>query len=116
MELSLYDIIRGPRTTSKSYDLNQYFKQLVLNVHPKANKRLVVEALKKLFNVEVEKVRIVVRKGRKRRVGRFATVGALEKKAIVTLKGDQAVNLGVDAPVAYSSEENARRSQSEEQR
>ncbi len=116
MELSLYDVIRGPRTTSKSYDLNQRLKQLVLEVHPKANKRLIIEALKKLFNVEVEKVRIIVRKGRQRRVGKFTTVGALDKKAIVTLKSGQAINLGVDAPVAYSNEETARRSQAEEQR
>lgn len=108
MDLSLYNIIRGPRVTHKAYDLNQKFQQLVLDVHPKANKGLVKEALRKLFNVEAADVRIVVRKGRRRRAGRFIIQGSLNKKAIVTLKEGQAVNFGVDAPAVYSAEESAK--------
>lgn len=108
MELSLYEVIRRPRATHKAYDLNQNYKQLVLEVHPKANKPLIAEALKKLFNVEAEKIRIVVNKGRKRRVGRFETVGVMRKKAIVTLREGDLVNLGVDTPAVYTSEESAR--------
>lgn len=99
MDLTLYDIIKKPRVTQKSYRLNQELKQLVLEVHPKANKPMIKEALKKLFNVEVEKIGIVVSKGKLRRAGRHETYGKLRKKAIVTLKEGHSVNL-MDLPEA----------------
>jgi large subunit ribosomal protein L23 len=93
MDLTLYDIIKGPRITEKAYRLNQKAGKLVLEIHPKANKPLVAEALKKLFNVEAEKIGIVVSKGKRRRVGRFFTQGKMKKKAIVTLKKGQSLDL-----------------------
>lgn len=93
MDLTLYDVIKGPRITEKAYRLNQTAKQLVLEVHPKANKPLIAEALFKLFNVKAEKIGIVVVKGKKRRAGRFFTVGKTRKKAIITLKEGQSVDL-----------------------
>ena len=86
MDLSIYDVIVRPRVTSKAYTLNQRFQQLVLEVHPQANKPLIREALKKLFNVEVEKVRIIVSKGKIRRAGRHEFRDKKKKKAIVTLR------------------------------
>lgn len=97
MDLTLYDIIKKPRVTQKSYRLNQELKQLVLEVHPQANKPMIKEALKKLFNVEVEKIGIVISKGKLRRVGRHETVGKKRKKAIITLKEGHSVNL-MDLP------------------
>lgn len=108
MELSLYEVIRRPRATHKAYDLNQLHNQLVLEVHPKANKSLIAEALKKLFNVEAERINVVVTKGRTRRVGRYKTVGLLRKKAIITLREGTQVNLGVDAPAVYASSDKTR--------
>lgn len=93
MDLTLYDIIRRPRITEKAYGLNQKLKQLVLEVHPAANKKLVKEALKKLFNVEAEKVGIIVAKGKTRRAGRRVIAGKTKKKAIITLKEGQNVDL-----------------------
>ncbi len=95
MDLTLYDIIKGPRITEKAYRLNQKVKKLVLEVHPRANKPLIAEALKKLFNVEAEKIGIVVVKGKRRRAGRtrFFSVGKTRKKAIITLKKGQEVDL-----------------------
>lgn len=107
MELSLYEVIRRPRATHKAYDLNQSHGQLVLEVHPKANKPLIAEALKKLFNVETERINIIVIKGRTRRVGRHTTVGALRKKAVITLREGSQINLGVDAPAVYASNDKA---------
>jgi large subunit ribosomal protein L23 len=93
MALTVYDIIKGPRITEKAYHLNKGLRQLVLEVHPHANKSQVEEALKKLFNVEVEKIGIVVSKGKRRRVGRQFIQGKMKKKAIVTLKEGHAVDL-----------------------
>lgn len=93
MDLSIYDVIQKPVISEKAYKLNRDLKKLVLRVHPKANKPMVKEALKKLFNVKVEDVRILVRKGKNRRVGRMAIQGSDTKKAIVTLAEGYSINL-----------------------
>ena len=62
-------------------------------MHPHANKPMIKEALEKLFNVKVENVNIVVRKGKIRRVGRREVQGPLTKKAIVTLAEGYSLDL-----------------------
>ncbi len=93
MELDIYSVIKRPHVTSKAYGLNQRKNQLVLEVHPQANKPMVAEALKKLFNVEADSIRIVVVKGRTRRVGRREVVGNTRKKAYISLKKGVNVDL-----------------------
>ncbi len=93
MELSIYDIIRRPRISTKVYRLNQNLKQLVLDVHPEANKPLIAQALKVLFNVTAQKVRVVVSKGKFKRSGRHVFQGATRKKAYVTLKEGQSIDI-----------------------
>ena len=57
-------LLKGRLFLIKHISLIKNLKKLVIEVHPKANKPMVKEALEKLFNVEVEKVSIVVRKGK----------------------------------------------------
>lgn len=86
-KLNIYEVIRGPWVTSKAYRLNQELQHLVLEVHPAANKPMVAETLKKLFNVEADKVHTIVLKGKNRRSGgRHTSQGKTRKKAIITLK------------------------------
>ena len=92
MDLTIYDVILGPVVTDKAYKLNRDLKQLVLRIHPHANKPMVKEALYKLFNVEVDSIRVSVRKGKKRRVGRKTIFGSTSKKAIVTLAKGYSLN------------------------
>ena len=84
-KLTIYNIIQSPVVTDKAFRLNKDLKKIVLNVHPWANKPLVKEALEKLFNVKVNKVHIIRRKGKRRIVNRRVVVGPTKKKAIVTL-------------------------------
>ncbi len=49
MDLTIYDIIKGPRITEKAYSLNKNLKKLVLEVHPDANKPLDCRSIKKAF-------------------------------------------------------------------
>lgn len=93
MDLTIYDIIKGPRITTKVYRLNKELQQLVLEVHPQANKPMIAEALKKLFNVDSEKIRIIVSKGKRRLVKRQPVIGKKRKKAIITLKEGQSVDM-----------------------
>lgn len=93
MDLSIYDIIKGPWVTPKAYALNQALKKLVLEVHRSANKPMVAEALKKLFNVETETIRVVLVKGKRRRSGRHMTFSKDRKKAVITLKNGYSADL-----------------------
>lgn len=104
MDLNIYQIILGPIISDKAYKLNKQSNKLVLKVHPKANKPMVVEALEKLFNVKVEKVNIVVRKGKNRQVQRHVTTGSLTKKAIITLAEGYSLDLLDQAGAQVSPE------------
>lgn len=96
MELSIYEIIKGPVVTEKAQDLNSRLHQLVLKVHPDANKPRVKEAIEKLFNVKVDSVRVMNRKGKKRAHGRARnrfSYDKTEKIAIIKLKDGYEVNV-----------------------
>ncbi len=62
IKLTHYDIIRGPVISDKAYKLNQKQQQLVLEVHPFANKPMIKDAIEKLFNVKVKDVRTHIKK------------------------------------------------------
>lgn len=93
MDLNIYDIIVGPVVTDKAYRLSRNFNKLALYVHMHANKPLVKRALEELFNVKVEEIRMLVRKGKTRRVGRRAVQGSSSKKAIITLAKGYSLDL-----------------------
>jgi large subunit ribosomal protein L23 len=95
MELSIYDIIKGPVLSEDAHKKNRDFGQLVLQVHTKATKPLVKEAMKKLFNVEVQTVRMYIRPGKRKRIGksRLFTEGSDEKRANITLKEGYSLDL-----------------------
>jgi large subunit ribosomal protein L23 len=86
----LYQIIKRPVITEKSTALKEELNQVVFEVDPKANKLEIKEAVEKLFNVKVLKVRTIKVKGKKRRLGRLEGKEKDWKKAIVTLRpGDR---------------------------
>ncbi|MBT4855752.1 50S ribosomal protein L23 [bacterium] len=95
MELSIYDIIMGPVLSEDAHKKNRVLGQLVLQVHPKATKPRIKEAMKKLFDVEVETVRTYVRPGKRKRIGksRLFTDGSDEKRANITLKEGYSLDL-----------------------
>ncbi|MFA6066197.1 MAG: 50S ribosomal protein L23 [Candidatus Babeliaceae bacterium] len=93
MDLNIYEIIKKPHITTKAYTLNQRYNQIVVDVHPMANKPEIAKALKRLFNVEVDKIRIIVSKGKTRRSGRHVFHGPLRKKAIIVLKKGHSLDL-----------------------
>ncbi len=83
------DIIIRPVVTEKStqaMENNQY----TFVVHPKANKTEIKRAVEEIFNVTVLRVNTLRVRGKKRRMGRFVGQRPDWKKAIVTLKdGDR---------------------------
>ncbi|MCX5924060.1 MAG: 50S ribosomal protein L23 [Candidatus Dependentiae bacterium] len=105
MELSIFNIIVGPVVSNKAYRLHQTLKKITLEVHPEANKSLIAQAMHKLFNVEVESVNVIVRKG-KRKLSKTKNVSFdnLRKVAVITLKKGHELNLFGDAAMSVGHE------------
>ncbi len=86
MELSIYDIIKRPFVTTKSIDLYKKLNQYTFEVHADANKTMVGDAVEKIWNVKVDKVRVATITGKNKVFNRKAYATHPRKKAIVTLK------------------------------
>ena len=82
---NMYDIIKKPCLTEKGMTLQEVNNQIVLKVNPCANKIEIKEAMKKLFNVKVEKVRTANMHGKSKRVGKHMGKTKDWKKAVITL-------------------------------
>ena len=81
-----YTIILRPVITEKSTWLKEINRNICFEVAPHANKIEIKEAIEQLFKVKVENVRIVKKKGKRRRVGRNEGKTKEWKKAYVKLK------------------------------
>ena len=86
MELTIYDIIRGPVISTKAQKLNKTLKKLMVYIHKHATKKQVKDALEKLFKVKVKKVNTLRSGSKSRKLGQRRLVRPGKKKAIVTLK------------------------------
>lgn len=83
------DILRKPVVTEKSTSLLQDNKYTFV-VDPKANKTEIKQAVESIFKVKVEKVNTMRVKGKLKRVRNILGKTPDTKKAIVTLKkGDK---------------------------
>ena len=81
-----YQIIIRPVITEKSTWLKGKNREICFEVHPKANKIEIKRAVEQLFKVRVERVRVMNKKGKERRVGRNIGRTKNWKKAYVKLK------------------------------
>ena len=80
-----YDVILKPVVTEKSMNAMAEKKYTFL-VHPEANKRMIKEAVEKMFEgTEVKSVNTMNMDGKKKRRGYTVGTTAKTKKAIVTL-------------------------------
>lgn len=88
----LRSIIRRPIISERTMDLlaeNKY----TFEVDIKATKPQIREAVEQIFNVDVEKVNTMRVRGKKRRMGRSEGKRPDWKKAIVTVKEGQRIEL-----------------------
>jgi len=95
--MNLYEVLRRPVDTEKSRHQSSKLHQYVFEVARDATKTQIREAVQTLFDVEVEKVRVIVmpaKRGRRGRTGRRMVVRNPEyKKAVVTLRADQTIDV-----------------------
>ena len=87
-----YCVLRRPLITEKSNLMKEEFNQIAFEVDRRANKIEIKEAVKKLFNVHVIKVRTFTMLGKRKRMGRTEGRTSSWKKAIVTLKEGERID------------------------
>ena len=88
----LYDKILSPIVTEKSTSLSEQNK-IVFKVPNSSNKEIIKKNVEKIFKVNVTKVNIINKKSRKK-ITRGRKVKVLGyKKAIITLKKGQSIDL-----------------------
>ena len=91
-KINFYDKIISPMVTEKSTNLSGQNK-VVFKIPNKSNKKIIKKNIEKLFKVNVIKVNIVNKKLRKKNVrGKKVKVSG-DKKAIITLKKGQSIDL-----------------------
>ena len=91
-KLHLYDKVLSPLVTEKSTNLSEQNK-IIFKVHSRANKKNLKTNIEKIFKVNVTKINIINKKSRiKTTRGKKVRVKGY-KKAIITLKKGQNIDL-----------------------
>jgi len=91
-KLHLFDKILSPLVTEKSTNLSEHNK-IIFKVNTNANKKTLKSNIEKIFKVNVTKINIINKQPRKKLVrGRKVKVKGF-KKAIITLKKGQSIDL-----------------------
>ncbi len=90
---SVYQILKRPMFTEKGAALKEAENKLLFEVFPNSNKAEIKLAVEEIFKVKVEKVATVNVRGKIKAMGRFKGKRSDWKKAIVTLKKGENLDL-----------------------
>ncbi|MBM4017729.1 MAG: 50S ribosomal protein L23 [Planctomycetes bacterium] len=88
-----YLVVIKPLITEKGTTQNEKLNQYAFQVHHDANKQQIREAVEKIYEVRVLKVRTLKRRGKVRRYRYTRGRTAGMKKAVVTLHPDDNIDL-----------------------
>ena len=88
-----YTIILRPVITEKSTWLKEVNREICFEVAPHANKIEIKGAIEEIFCVHVTSVRTIHMPGKKKRMGRFEGKRPDWKKAVVTVKEGESIEL-----------------------
>lgn len=92
--ITKYDVIRKPFLTEKAMMMQEKsLNTVVFQVHTEATKTQIKEAVEDLLKVKVEHVRTMNFKGKEKRFGRILGRRNDWKKAIVTLKEGEKLDI-----------------------
>ena len=89
----LMQIILAPIVTEKATVVAEKSNQVAFRVVADATKPEIKAAVELLFKVQVDSVQVLNRKGKVKRFGRFTGHRRNERKAYVSLKDGQEINL-----------------------
>ena len=87
------NVIIKPLITEKSTHLQNTRNAYAFQVHRDANKIQIKTAVEQLYNVKVEDVRTMTRKGKSRRTRTGFTPGSDWKRAVVVLEENSKIEL-----------------------
>jgi large subunit ribosomal protein L23 len=88
-----HDVIRRALITEKGTKMRETGNRFLFEVHPGANKLEIKSAVEEIFGVSVEKVRTQNLLGKLKRMGRNEGRRPAWKKAIVTLREGDNIDL-----------------------
>ena len=91
-KFNLLDTIVSPTITEKATSLSE-FNKMVFRVHKGANKNLIKKSIEKIFKVNVIKINTINLRGKTKLVKGKKSSRPGYKKAIVTLKKGQSIDL-----------------------
>jgi len=91
--MKITQVIKGPLITEKLDRARESFRQYSFVVDREATKHDVERAVETLFKVKVEAVRTIIMRGKPKRMGRSMGQRSNFKKAIVTLKEGDKIEL-----------------------
>lgn len=91
--MNRHDLIIRPLLTEKSTALREAHRKFCFVVRQEANRKEVKRAIEETLNVKVEKVHILNVLGKEKRLNRFVGKRPDWKKAIVTLKEGEKLDL-----------------------
>jgi len=86
MKIEMHRVLVQPLLTEKITGLREATNTVGFVVHPDANRVQVKQAVETLLKVKVEKVNLMNVRGKIKRLGRFSGKRSDWKKAFVTLK------------------------------
>ena len=86
------DTIISPKITEKATSLSE-FNKVVFKVHKGSNKNSIKRSIEKIFKVNVIKINTINLKGKVKMVRNKKSFKSGYKKAIVTLKKGQSIDL-----------------------
>lgn len=89
----MYEIIRNPVVTEKS-TMGSAYGQVTFKVPLSASKPKIKTAIETLFKVDVKNVNTLIQKGKTKRFKGIKAFRSDHKKAIVTLKEGQTIDVG----------------------
>jgi large subunit ribosomal protein L23 len=90
--VQLFDVIRRPLVTEKNTSLQSQGKY-AFEVAGDSNKVMVKAAVEKAFKVNVISVNIMMVRGKEKRIGRRIVQNSPWKKAVVTLKAGDKIQI-----------------------
>ena len=93
MKVNLHAVLVQPLLTEKITALRERTNTVGFVVHPDANRVQIKRAVEALLKVKVEKVNVMNVRGKMKRLGRFSGKQSDWKKAFVTLKKDEKLEL-----------------------
>ncbi len=93
----IHELLQRPLYTEKGLNLKDKENKIIFRVKKSANKSEIKKAVEKIFKVKVAGVNTINVLGKKKRVGKFSGKTSDWKKAIVTLKKGEKLELGEGA-------------------